>query len=60
LDIREQTVEEFWRRINEEGLTYKSENKLAKILKLVKVRNHITHDFIKGLMHSSLQDGIIS
>ena len=53
-------MEEFWRRINEEGLTYKSENKLAKILKLVKVRNHITHDFIKGLMRSSLQDGIIS
>lgn len=55
-----QTVEEFWKRIKERELPYKRENKLAKILKRGKVKNHIEYDFMKDVIGPYLQDGIIS
>ncbi|MFC3812820.1 hypothetical protein [Lacihabitans lacunae] len=55
-----QTVEEFWKIIREEGLPYKRENKLAKILKRGKVKSHIEYDFIKDLIGPYKQEGIIS
>jgi hypothetical protein len=55
-----QMVDEFWKLIKESGLPYKRENKLAKILKRGKVKNHIEYDFIKDVIGPYLQDNMIT
>jgi hypothetical protein len=53
-------VEEFWRRIKEENLPFKRENKMAKILKRKKINNNIEYDFVTDVMIPYQQDGIIT
>ena len=53
-------VEEFWRRIKEENLPFKRENKMAKILKQKKINNNIEYDFVNDVMIPYLQEGLIT
>jgi hypothetical protein len=53
-------VEEFWRRIKEENLPFKRENKMAKILKRKKINNNIEYDFVTDVMIPYLQEGLIT
>jgi len=55
-----EAVEEFWKRIKEEGLPYKRENKMAKILKRKKINNNIEYDFVTDVMIPYLQQGLIT
>jgi hypothetical protein len=55
-----QTVEEFWKRIKEEKLPYKRENKMVKILKRKKIKNKIEFDFVIDVMIPYLNEGLIS
>jgi hypothetical protein len=53
-------VEEFWRRIKEENLPFKRENKMAKILKRKKINNDIEYDFVTDVIVSYQQEEMIT
>lgn len=53
-------VEEFWRRIKEENLPFKRENKMAKILKRKKINNDIEYDFVTDVIVPYQQEGMIT
>ncbi|RAR71749.1 hypothetical protein [Flavobacterium aciduliphilum] len=53
-------VEEFWRRIKEEGLPYKRENKVAKILKRRKINNDLEYNFVTDVIVPYQQEGLIN
>ena len=53
-------VEYFWRRVTDENLGIKRENKLAKILKRGKIKNDIEYDFVIDVMVPYRQQGVIS
>jgi hypothetical protein len=52
-------VDEFWIRIKEQGLPYKRENKLAKILKRKKIKNDIEFDFVIDVLVPYQQEKLI-
>jgi len=53
-------VEEFWKRIKEENLPFKRENKMAKILKRKKINNDIEYDFVTDVIVPYQQEGMIT
>jgi hypothetical protein len=53
-------VEEFWRRIKEEGLPYKRKNRMQKILKRRKIINAIEYDFVTDVIVPYQQEGMIT
>jgi hypothetical protein len=53
-------VEEFWRRIKEEGLPYKRKDKMQKILKRKKIINDIEYDFVTDVIVPYQQEGMIT
>lgn len=55
-----ENVQEFWRRIKEENLPFKRENKIAKILKRKKINNDIEYDFVTDVIVPYQQEGMIS
>ncbi|WP_395052353.1 hypothetical protein [Flavobacterium sp.] len=55
-----ENIEEFWRRIKEEGLPNKRTNKLKKILKLKKINNDFEYDFVIDVIVSYRQEGLIT
>ena len=55
-----ENVEEFWRRIKEENLPFKRENKIAKILKRKKINNDIEYDFVTDVIVPYQQEGMIT
>lgn len=55
-----ESIEEFWRRIKEENLPFKRENKMAKILKRKKINNDIEYDFITDVIVPYQQEGMIT
>lgn len=55
-----ENVEEFWRRIKEEGLPYKRKNKMQKILKRKKIINAIEYDFVTDVIVPYQQEGMIT
>lgn len=55
-----ENVEEFWRRIKEENLPFKRENKMAKILKRKKINNDIEYDFVTDVIVPYQQEGMIT
>jgi len=59
-EVSGEDVEEFWKRIKEEGLPFKRENKMAKILKRKKINNNIEYDFVTDVMIPYLQQGLIT
>lgn len=52
------TVEYFWKRIKEEGLDYKRENKLKKILNRGKIRGQIEYDYVIDMIVVAEQVGL--
>ncbi|MFB9865492.1 hypothetical protein [Rufibacter immobilis] len=44
------TVEFFWKKLDEEGLDFKRENKLEKILKRGKIRGRIEYDYVTDMI----------
>lgn len=55
-----ETVNEFWKRINKEGLPYKRVNKMQKLLKRGKIKNDIEFDYIIDTIVPLEQEGIIN
>ena len=55
-----ENVEEFWKRIKEENLPFKRENKMAKILKRKKINNDIEYDFVTDVIVPYQQEGMIT
>jgi hypothetical protein len=53
-------VEEFWKRIKEEGLPYKRKNRMQKILKRKKIINAIEYDFVTDVIVPYQQEGMIT
>lgn len=53
-------VEEFWKRIKEEGLPYKRKDKMQKILKRKKINNDIEYDFVTDVIVSYQHEGMIT
>ncbi|GAA4079970.1 hypothetical protein GCM10022389_27590 [Flavobacterium cheonanense] len=53
-------IEEFWKRIKEENLPFKRENKMAKILKRKKINNDIEYDFVTDVIVPYQQEGMIT
>jgi len=54
-----ETVNYFWQQINNEGLEYKRENKLLKIIKRKKIKSQIEYDFIIDVLVPYQQERII-
>jgi hypothetical protein len=54
------TVEYFWKKINENNLPYRRENKMVKILKRGKINNAIEYDFAVDVIVPYQQEGIIT
>jgi hypothetical protein len=52
------TIEYFWKRITEEGLDYKREDKLAKILKRGKIRGRIEYEYVTDIIVVAQQVGL--
>jgi hypothetical protein len=55
-----QAIEEFWKKIKEENLPFKRENKLKKILKRKKIANDIEFDFVTDVLVPYIQEGLIT
>lgn len=55
-----ESVEFFWRRIGEEGLDYKRENKLQKILDQGKIRSRIQYEYVQDIFVVAQQENRIS
>jgi len=53
-------VEFFWQQIAKQGLGYKRENKLAKILKRNRIKDDIEYDFIIDVIVPYQQENIIT
>lgn len=54
------TVNVFWDKINESKLGFKRENRLAKILKRKKIKDHIEYDFVIDTLVPYQQEGLVS
>ncbi|MEE1946541.1 hypothetical protein VRU48_15555 [Pedobacter sp. KR3-3] len=54
------TVELFWKKIDEENIDCKRENKMAKILKRRKIKNQIEYDFVIDCIVPYQQQGLIN
>ncbi|MCH2045126.1 MAG: hypothetical protein MK212_13500 [Saprospiraceae bacterium] len=54
------TVEYFWKRIQEENLDYKRENKLLKILKRGKIKGRIEYEYVVDIIVIAEQEKRIS
>lgn len=54
-----ETVNVFWKKIKENNLPYKRENKLTKIIKRGKIKNQIEYDFVIDVLVPYQQEGII-
>jgi len=54
------TVECFWKRLNEEGLNFKRENKLKKVLDRGKIRGRIEFDYVIDILVPAEQTGMIN
>lgn len=54
------TVNVFWDKINESKLEFRRENRLAKILKSKKIKDHIEFDFVIDTLVPYQQEGLIS
>jgi hypothetical protein len=52
------TVEYFWKRINEEGLSYSRENKFKKIIKRGKIKGKVEYDYVKDMIVVAEQVGL--
>ncbi len=52
------TVEFFWKKINETGLDYKRENKLEKILTRGKIRGRIEYEYVTDMIMVAEQVGL--
>ncbi len=59
-EVSGENVEEFWRRIKEEGLPYKRKDKMQKILKRKKIINDIEYDFVTDVIVPYQQEGMIT
>lgn len=55
-----ETVNVFWKRINENELPYKRKNKLAKIFKRKKIKNKTEYDFVIDVILPYQQEGLIN
>jgi hypothetical protein len=53
-------VEYFWKQIKDQGLSFKRENKLEKILKRGKIKNQMEYDFIVDVLVPYQQEGLIT
>lgn len=53
-----ETVNFFWKRINETNLNYKRTNKLEKIFKRGKIRGTIEYDYVKDIIVAAEQEGL--
>jgi hypothetical protein len=53
-------VNYFWDKIKEQGLPYKRENKLGKILKRKKIKDDIEYDFVIDVLVPYQQEGLIN
>lgn len=54
------TVNIFWDKINKSKLDFKRENRLAKIIKRKKIKDHIEYDFVIDTLVPYQQEGLIS
>lgn len=54
------TVNVFWDKINESKLDFRRENRLAKILKRKKIKDHLEFDFVIDTLVPYQQEGLIS
>ncbi|MND30088.1 hypothetical protein D3C80_206150 [compost metagenome] len=54
------TVNVFWDKINESKLDFRRENRLAKILKRKKIKDHTEYDFVIDTLVPYQQEGLIS
>lgn len=52
------TVEYFWKRVKEQGLDYKRENKLAKILTRGTIKGRIEYDYVTDMIVVAEQVGL--
>lgn len=55
-----EAIEQFWKRIKEESLPFKRENKLKKILKRKRIANDIEFDFVTDVLVPYIQEGLIT
>ncbi|UBM60049.1 hypothetical protein LAG90_05240 [Marinilongibacter aquaticus] len=55
-----EAVEQFWKRIQDENLPFKRENKLKKVLKRKRIINETEYDFVIDVLGPYIQQGIIS
>jgi hypothetical protein len=55
-----ETVNEFWKKIKEEGLPYERENRMEKLLKRGKIRNQIEYDYVIDTIVPFKQEGLIN
>ena len=53
-----ETVEYFWKKINEVGLDYKRENKLENILNRGKIRGRIEYEYVTDMIVVAKQVGM--
>lgn len=53
-------VNYFWKKIKEQDLPYKRENKMLKILKRKKINNDIEYDFVIDVIVPYRQEGMIT
>ena len=53
-------VDYFWKKIKENNLPFKRENRLAKILKRKKIKDDIEFDFVTDVIVPYLQEGLIN
>jgi hypothetical protein len=54
------TVNYFWKQLNERQLPFRRENKLTKILERKKIKNRIEYDFVKDVCVAYVQKEIIT
>jgi hypothetical protein len=54
------TIEAFWKKLKEENLPFKRENKLKKILNRKKIANDIEFDFLTDVLVPYIQEGLIT
>lgn len=55
-----ETVEYFWKKIDEAELDYKRENKLEKVLKRGKIRGRIEYEYVTDMLVIAEQSGMTS
>lgn len=55
-----ETVDEFWKKIKNEGLPYERENKLEKIILKKKIKNQQEYDYVTDTMVPFKQEGLIN